>query len=73
MMPIIAGVSYEVLKLAYARQKSKLINLLVLPGLMFQKITTRPPERKHLEVAIAVVKEAMRREKVKSANHTTGS
>jgi uncharacterized protein YqhQ len=66
LIPIIAGISYEILKFAYAHPKNWLINLLIIPGLLFQKITTIYPRDKHIEVAMAVVKEAVKRESIKN-------
>ncbi len=51
LLPITAGVSYELLKLS-ARSESKFINALVAPGLWFQKISTREPDDAEIEVAL---------------------
>jgi uncharacterized protein YqhQ len=52
-LPVIAGVSYEFLKLAGKyHEKSALVRLLDYPGLLLQKITTRKPEDGMIEVAI---------------------
>lgn len=52
LIPIVAGVSYEVLKFSN-RSTSKIIGVLVYPGLLLQKITTREPDKEQVEVAIA--------------------
>lgn len=52
LLPIIAGISYEIFKLA-AKSDSKLVRLLSMPGLMLQKLTTQEPDDSMLEVAIA--------------------
>jgi uncharacterized protein YqhQ len=61
-LPLIAGISYEFLKLAGKyHEKSSLVRLLDYPGLLLQKITTRRPEDGMIEVAIkalAAVKKA---------------
>lgn len=57
LLPGIAGVSYEILRLG---AKSKLFTPLVLPGLWIQKITTQKPDGKQVEVAIAAVRTALR-------------
>ena len=54
LIPVIAGVSYEFLRLA-GRSDNPLVNLLSKPGLMLQKLTTREPDRSMAEVAIAAV------------------
>jgi len=56
LLPIIAGFSYEILKLGARIQNSAVINFFVLPGLWIQKLTTAQPNDKQLEVAIAAVK-----------------
>ncbi|MFH1592464.1 MAG: DUF1385 domain-containing protein [Candidatus Woesearchaeota archaeon] len=58
LIPIIASLSYEILKFSSKRQKNPLIKLISIPGLLIQKITTKRPDTKQLEVAIAAVKEA---------------
>ena len=55
LVPVIAGLSYELLKFS-ARSQSKIINTLVGPGVWIQRITTREPDEKEIEVAIASVK-----------------
>ncbi len=50
-LPIVAGVSYEILKLL-AKTKSKWVIIFKAPGLLLQRITTREPDDKMIEVAI---------------------
>lgn len=54
LLPVIAGVSYEVLKLA-GRSDNILINLISSPGLAIQKLTTKEPDDDMIEVAIRAV------------------
>lgn len=55
VLPIIAGVSYELLKWA-GRSDNWFVRMLSMPGIYLQKLTTNEPEEKHLEVAIAAMK-----------------
>lgn len=55
VLPVIAGVSYELLKWA-GRSNSKIVELISLPGIYLQKLTTRVPNDEQLEVAIAAMK-----------------
>lgn len=55
LLPVIAGLSYEVLKLA-GRSNSSIVKILSLPGLYLQKITTKEPDTEHLEMAIIAMK-----------------
>ena len=54
LIPVIAGISYEVLKLA-GRSENPIINLLSRPGLTMQKLTTKEPDDSMIEVAIQAV------------------
>ncbi len=54
MIPVIAGISYEIIRLA-GRTNNIFINILSAPGLMIQKLTTKEPSRDMVEVAIASV------------------
>ena len=54
LLPVIAGVSYEIIRLE-GRIDNKYVNLLSKPGLALQKLTTREPDAKMAEVAIAAV------------------
>ncbi len=54
LLPVIAGVSYEVLKLA-GRSESPIVEAISKPGLMMQKLTTREPDDQMIEVAIQSV------------------
>lgn len=54
LLPVIAGISYEVLKLA-GNTDNPLIDLLSRPGLAIQKLTTKEPDDRMIEVAIQAV------------------
>jgi len=55
LIPLIAGISYEMLKLSAKRSDIKLLSILSLPGLFLQRLTTREPDRDQVEVAIAAL------------------
>jgi uncharacterized protein YqhQ len=52
-IPVIAGLSFELLRLGARYPGSRVIRVLMAPGLWLQKITTRPPDRGQIQVAIA--------------------
>jgi uncharacterized protein YqhQ len=54
LIPVIAGISYEVLQFT-GRHDSKFVQILSMPGIMLQKLTTAQPDLKQLEVAIAAM------------------
>ena len=55
LLPVVAGLSYELIRWA-GRSQNKVVALLSKPGMWMQKITTREPDEKQLEVAIAAMK-----------------
>ena len=56
LIPVIAAVSYEVLKLSDRYKKSRIMKVLLAPGLGLQYLTTRKPDEKMIEVALEAVK-----------------
>lgn len=63
LIPFIAGISYELLKISSRSQKNLLFRLISMPGLALQKITTQEPNDKQIEVAIASLKKLIELEK----------
>jgi len=59
VLPLIAGVSYEALKLSAKYRESAVVKAIVAPGLWFQKITTREPDTKQCEVAIEALERCL--------------
>jgi uncharacterized protein YqhQ len=55
LIPVIAGLSYELLRWA-GRSSSPIVKILSAPGLLLQKLTTMRPDEKQLEVAIEAMK-----------------
>ena len=64
LMPVVAGISYEIIRYAGKHDDDPLIHRLILPGLLLQKLTTREPEDEMLEVAIASVKAVLPEEEL---------
>ena len=54
LIPVIAGISYEIIRLA-GRSENPIVGLLSAPGLLLQKLTTKEPDDDMIEVAIASV------------------
>ena len=54
LVPVIAGVSYELIKLA-GRSESKFVQIISYPGMLMQRLTTKEPDAEMVEVAIAAV------------------
>ncbi len=62
LLPVIAGLSYEVIRFA-ARQQGLLMTIFTAPGLWLQRITTQPPDDRQAEIAIKALQGAMELEK----------
>jgi uncharacterized protein YqhQ len=62
LLPVIAGVSYEIIRFA-ARHRGSLFALMTAPGLWLQRITTRPPSDEQAQCAIVALDQAMSLEK----------
>jgi len=58
-IPVIGGLSYEVIKLSSTPAGRKISSILVAPGLWLQRITTREPDSDQLEVAVIALKGAL--------------
>ena len=54
-IPLIAGISYEVIKWAGRNRRKRWVRAVMWPGLMLQNLTTREPDRDQLAVAIAAL------------------
>ncbi len=58
LLPLVAGIGYEFLKLSAKFQHKRFTQWLIAPGLWLQRITTKPPTDDQIEVAIAALKGA---------------
>ena len=59
LLPLVAGGSYELLKLSGRTRNSRITRILIAPGLWMQNITTQEPTHDQLEVAIVALESAM--------------
>jgi uncharacterized protein YqhQ len=62
LLPLIAGLAYEVIKWAGKAPDKPLVRVLLWPGLQLQKMTTREPTDDMVEVAVAAMKQVVARE-----------
>ena len=58
LIPVIAGISYEIIRFA-ALRKTTVLQWITLPGLWLQRVTTKPPDDSQLEIAIRALDEAL--------------
>jgi uncharacterized protein YqhQ len=62
LIPVIAGIAYELLRLGGKYPDSPFMKAIVAPGLLLQALTTRYPDESQMEVAIASMEELLKRE-----------
>jgi uncharacterized protein YqhQ len=62
LIPLVAGLSYEIIRLSAKKEGSAVFKLITLPGVWLQNITTKEPDDKQLEVAINALKESLKLE-----------
>jgi uncharacterized protein YqhQ len=62
LMPVVAGLSYEIIRLSAKKESSWFFKLMTLPGVWLQNITTQEPDDQQLEVAIEALKESLKLE-----------
>jgi uncharacterized protein YqhQ len=62
LMPLVAGLSYEIIRYAAKKESSAVFKLMTAPGLWLQNITTQEPDEEQLEVAIEALNESLKLE-----------
>lgn len=62
LLPVVAALSYELLRLSARHERNLAIRVLTAPGRLLQRVTTREPDDDQLDVALAAMLELMRRE-----------
>ncbi len=62
LMPIVAGLSYEVIRYAAKKESGAIFKFMTKPGLWLQNITTQEPDAEQLEVAIKALDESLKLE-----------
>jgi len=67
LLPVIAGIAYELIRFAGRNQDNPILMTLLAPGLWLQRLTTRQPTLDQVEVSIRALQEVLRREGVLDA------
>ncbi len=62
LMPLVAGLSYEVIRYAAKKESGAIFKFMTMPGLWLQNITTQEPDSEQLEVAIRALDESLKLE-----------
>jgi len=61
-MPVVVGLSYEIIRLSAKKESGALFKLMTRPGVWLQNITTQEPDDSQLEVALEALKESLKLE-----------
>jgi uncharacterized protein YqhQ len=62
LLPVIAGLAYELIRFAGKHQRNRILMTLLAPGLWLQRLTTREPSLDQIEVSIRALREVLRLE-----------
>jgi len=62
LVPVVAGISYEIIRLSAKKETGALFKIMTLPGVWLQNITTQEPDDSQLEVALEALKESLKLE-----------
>jgi uncharacterized protein YqhQ len=73
LVPVVSGLSYELIRFSAPRCQKGFFRIIVLPGLGLQRITTKEPSDDQLEIAIYALKEALELDGIKSREAQTAA
>jgi uncharacterized protein YqhQ len=68
LLPVVAGVSYEILKFSAKHMDSWWVKLFTAPGMAFQGLTTKEPDDSQVEVALAALNRTLECEEARVKN-----
>jgi uncharacterized protein YqhQ len=71
LIPVIAAISYEIMKFGAAHIDNKIVRVLLAPGLLLQAITTKEPDDSQLEAAISALNEVIEIDKAADSGYST--
>lgn len=67
-VPLVAGISFELIKFAGRNRDKRWVQAIIWPGMQLQKLTTREPEDEHVVVAIAALEAVLAVEDPRAAS-----
>jgi uncharacterized protein YqhQ len=73
LIPLVSGLSYELIRFSAPRCQKGIFRAIVLPGLALQRITTKEPSDDQLEIAIRALKESLELEGIKAREAQTAA
>jgi uncharacterized protein YqhQ len=69
LLPVVAGISYEIIRFA-DKANNKILNALLLPGMWLQQLTTREPSDDQIEVALVALRMTLEKEQSRNTLET---
>ncbi|MBA7507961.1 hypothetical protein ES706_06692 [subsurface metagenome] len=69
LIPVIAVISYEIMKFGAGHAKNPIMRILLAPGLLLQAITTREPDDSQIEAAISALNEVIKIDQTVDSGH----
>jgi uncharacterized protein YqhQ len=73
LVPIVSGLSYELIRFSAPRSGRGFFRMVVLPGLALQRITTKEPSDDQLEIAIRALQESLELNGIKAREVQTAA
>ena len=71
LLPVIAAISYEIMKFGAGHINNKIVRFLLAPGLMLQSMTTREPDDSQIEAAMSALSEVLEIDKAADSSSST--
>jgi uncharacterized protein YqhQ len=71
LIPVIAVISYEIMKFGASHIENRLVRVLLSPGLLLQRITTRQPDDSQIEAAISALNEVIKIDQTAESTRST--
>ena len=72
LIPVIAAVSYEIIRFTGFHEGNSLVRMIAAPSLMLQRLTTRTPDEGQIEVAIQAMEHALKNDREPAGEQLVG-
>lgn len=73
LLPVVAGIAYEIIRYAGKHKESRLLRTLTAPGLLLQRLTTKEPSEDQIEVALTALRAVFDKENEKAEDLSTSA
>lgn len=73
LLPVVAGIAYEIIRYAGKHKESKLLRTITAPGLLLQRLTTKEPTEDQIEVALAALRAVFDKENAEAKDISTSA